>query len=66
VIKSTLRSAAQIQARISTTQNGFRTPLDDLLLTEGGGVRNGFPPLAGPLLYMASIYSPKVLSPSAI
>jgi hypothetical protein len=27
----------------STAQNGFRTPPTDLLLTEGGGVRNGFP-----------------------
>jgi hypothetical protein len=55
VIKSALGSTAQKQAGRSMAQNGFRTPPNDLLLTEGGGggVRNGYLPLAGPLSYVA-------------
>jgi hypothetical protein len=61
VIKSALRSAAQKQARISMAQNGFRTPLDDLLLTEGGGGGpEWFSPSGGSLVIRGiNLFSPK-------
>jgi hypothetical protein len=64
VIKDAHRSAVKKPAHRSTAQGVFRTPPTDLPLTEGGGgVRNGIFPLAGPYLYVASIYRSRVPPP---
>jgi hypothetical protein len=60
VINRAQRSAAQKQARRSTAQNGFRTPPDDLLLTEGGGGLEWNLPSGGPLFIRGIIYWPRV------
>jgi hypothetical protein len=60
VINRAQRYATQKKACRSTTQNRFRAPPDDLLLTEGGGgVQNGIFPMESPSLYVASIYFPE-------